>query len=650
MSLQIKTIFLYNSAGELRTIPFRLGNVNIITGKSLRGKSAIIDIVEYCMGRSTFTVPEGIIRDNVAWYGVIYRNKNGDILVAKPRPNEKAKSQSQAFFLHSKNIEIPSFSELKPNSDDDTVAKQMSRIIGIQPNLSVVSNYTRPRLETSIKHSRFLLFQKQGTIASQDVLFHRQAETHIEIDIKDTLPYFLGIIQEDRLQLEKEYREARHRHKQLKREYDESQLILSDKQTRGKSLLEEAIQVGLLTRKQVEERQSVQHLLSKCAEWVPDEPHIAYMEPIEELRQEDSRLREEHSRLTRRITAAKSYSEHAKNYLDEAHQQRLRLESIGIYSDQSSNNISCPICNSSIIESVPSIEKIKSTLNILNEQLVDEDQVAPRMTEYIHQLEIEREKVSDQITNVVNNLKNLTDEINQANAIKDKNIRIGRVLGRISLFLESIKNIEEGNELKQKLARAEKRIQYYSELLDEDEIRDLQASILNRISQQMTKIARQLQMEHSEYPFRFDLNYLTVIADRPKRPMAMQRIGGGQNYLGCHLITLLALHKFFIEEQRPVPSFIIIDQPSQVYFPSDKYRSAMDGTIERTNLEELPDSDEAAVRNMFDLLFDVCAELDGKFQIIVLEHANLDDPRFKEALVEPPWIPPLALIPENWYK
>ena len=66
--MQIRSILLYSLNGEIRQLPFTPGAVNIITGRSLTGKSAIIDIIDYCLGRSTFAIPEGVIRDTVAWY------------------------------------------------------------------------------------------------------------------------------------------------------------------------------------------------------------------------------------------------------------------------------------------------------------------------------------------------------------------------------------------------------------------------------------------------------------------------------------------------------------------------------------------------------------------------------------------------------
>ena len=51
MSLQLAKLILYNQDGEVRELLFRTGALNILTGASKTGKSAIIDIVDYCTGR-----------------------------------------------------------------------------------------------------------------------------------------------------------------------------------------------------------------------------------------------------------------------------------------------------------------------------------------------------------------------------------------------------------------------------------------------------------------------------------------------------------------------------------------------------------------------------------------------------------------------
>ena len=50
----------------------------------------------------------------------------------------------------------------------------------------------------------------------------------------------------------------------------------------------------------------------------------------------------------------------------------------------------------------------------------------------------------------------------------------------------------------------------------------------------------------------------------------MGRIGSAGNWLACHLLAHLSLHDFFVAASRPVPRFLILDQPIQVYYPPDK--------------------------------------------------------------------------------
>jgi hypothetical protein len=72
MTMQIRSIVLYSHTGETRELNFKYGDVNIITGKSLTGKSSVIEISHYCLGYSTFGVYEGVVREKVAWFAVIF--------------------------------------------------------------------------------------------------------------------------------------------------------------------------------------------------------------------------------------------------------------------------------------------------------------------------------------------------------------------------------------------------------------------------------------------------------------------------------------------------------------------------------------------------------------------------------------------------
>src|SRR5690606_33280857 len=123
-------------------------------------------------------------------------------------------------------------------------------------------------------------------------------------------------------------------------------------------------------------------------------------------------------------------------------------------------------------------------------------------------------------------------------------------------------------------------------------------STLSNISMHMSGYVADLGGEFAEFPARLDLHHLTVAIDRPGRPILMQRTGGGENHLAYHLAALLALHRFAAGHRHPLPRFLFIDQPTQVYFPSEAVYEQTGGSIERTE----KDADLEAVRRLFELL------------------------------------------------
>jgi hypothetical protein len=57
---------------KARVVSFAETGINLITGSSRSGKSAIIKIVDYCLGSGRCSIPKlGPIRRSSAWYGVI---------------------------------------------------------------------------------------------------------------------------------------------------------------------------------------------------------------------------------------------------------------------------------------------------------------------------------------------------------------------------------------------------------------------------------------------------------------------------------------------------------------------------------------------------------------------------------------------------
>ena len=113
-----------------------------------------------------------------------------------------------------------------------------------------------------------------------------------------------------------------------------------------------------------------------------------------------------------------------------------------------------------------------------------------------------------------------------------------------------------------------------------------------------------------------------------------EQLKSGSNWVGVHLIAYFALQHYFINEKRPVPRFMFLDQPSQVYFPSE--------------LDEKK-TDWNEVHKMYQFIIDRTAELKGQLQVIIVDHADLKKNSFREFIRENWWPDDNNLIPNDWY-
>jgi hypothetical protein len=117
-----------------------------------------------------------------------------------------------------------------------------------------------------------------------------------------------------------------------------------------------------------------------------------------------------------------------------------------------------------------------------------------------------------------------------------------------------------------------------------------------------------------------EIEDLTVKVTGINRDDYLSEIGSGSNWLSYHIAIMLALHQFFLTQTHsPIPSLLVIDQPSQVYFPKKLVVRDSDALD-----PQLADEDIAAVRKAFTTMAQVTEATRGALQIIVLDHAPAD--------------------------
>ena len=170
--MKIRSIHIYSHDSQRRDLKFKVDGLNVITGRSSTGKSALSDIIEYCMGRSSFNVPEGIIRDKVAWFAVIYQFDKEQVLVAKPTPVDGGASCSTAMLRRGEQLEVPEFKDLAVNADDDSIIDLLSRLLGIPENRTEVAlDHSRDSYDVTVRHTSFYLFSEARVGCQQGATF-----------------------------------------------------------------------------------------------------------------------------------------------------------------------------------------------------------------------------------------------------------------------------------------------------------------------------------------------------------------------------------------------------------------------------------------------------------------------------------------------
>lgn len=645
--MKIRSIHIFSHDGQRRDLGFKVDGLNVITGRSSTGKSALSEIIEYCMGRSSFNVPEGVIRDKVAWFAVIYQFETEQVLVAKPTPPSGGASCSTAMLRRGTHLQVPDFNELEVNADDDSIVELLSRLLHIPENRTEVSlEQSRDSYDANIKHTFYYLFQKQGLVANKDQLFYRQNEAYQPQAIRDTLPILLGVSSHDRYELESRLRAAqrdlRINSKQLVRARDAVET--SNEQAIG--LYSEARTVGVIGNTEGDPRvEGIIDALRVSLSWKPEAMPDDDGSRISLLEEELSQLRQDRRDAQTRIDAARQFAKRAGGYETEAAEQIDRLVSIKAFpKNPDSGEWQWPFCERNLALDSPVAAVLLNELESLDKELRIATGQRPKLEAYLTELADEANGLADAIKQKEAELAAAISANELIAQMTTRTNAAARVVGRISLFLETLLPNEDIARLEAENRRLNNKVKQLEEKIGADDSNERLTSILNNISTHVSRYIQQFEAEFSPYPARLNLPQLTIIFDRPERPVPMSRTGGGENHLAYHLSALLALHLFSAQNNRPIPRFLLIDQPTQVYFPSEQVYRDADGSVQKTE----SDADLEAVHRLFTLLLKFTEEDVPGFQLIVTEHANLRDQWFQDALVEQPWTKPPALVPEGW--
>ncbi|MBI9055959.1 MAG: DUF3732 domain-containing protein [Bacteroidales bacterium] len=625
MDFKIKSIILWpkNKELDLRVIPFTNNKINVITGDSGKGKSALISIIDYCLGSSKCSIPTGYIRNLTEWFGIVIEFGQKEALLARKEPGADQVS-NEMFKIEDTKINIPDIIESNCDRKDIiNLLNQQSKITKI--DFTFDDNQTGFNQSASFRDLISLNFQPQHIVANPYALFYKADTYQNKEKLITIFPYILGIIDDETLELKEELKLLRKKEKFIARELSQREKMVENWIVEIKSYFNIASELGMLEDNIPDKSDWPYELYIKKLETALENLNRDKLPIIEKgasakITQKQTQLREFEYKLSAKIQEEKeklyliqSVKEATNDYGNAIVSQNQRLKSVNWFINNIEEASVCPFCGNdhrTSVDYINSLNKLKSELGILGNNIADSHKVFGREISNIKETLSELE---NQINLNRREQKQLEVESTELKSQRQTLNSIYRFGGRLEEALNNYNEISDDSDLNRELQELREKISSILKKVNEFQIRIKTEQVLNKISSLISFYSKIFNAEYSQDRIDLDIKNLTVkFKSQVGREDYLWEIGSGHNFMSYHLAVMLSIHEYLlsIPDKNKIPSFLIFDQPSQVYFPEIKKE------------KDYTPEDLVRVEKIFEAFSKFKERTKSKVQLIILEHAG----------------------------
>lgn len=635
MKLQILRIILWpKNGGKYREVEFLPGKVNVVSGSSKAGKSAVIPIIDYCLASERCAIPVGTIRKTCAWFGVLIGTDEGEKLLARAEPGNQ-RSTDDMFIVEGGQVEIPE-SIGRKNTTRESVKEKLSLLSGL-PNVGFGedSNEFSFKSRPSFRDLMAFSFQPQNIVANPDVLFYKADSYGNREKLKSILPFILGAIDSNSLLTVWELKELRKQLKILQSEQTAISVVSKRWQAEANVLFYRAREYGLIEASAQPQKEWPQ-LLAQLAQIAHKSSRDALVTPAAAESTADvlSALRAREAVIGENLFVGKQKLDELKQVKQEADLYAGSLRNIGQRLSLSSwlkelaeeseagetvNPLAFPTLNASaqleeLCEALAKIEQVAAETPIVSASVQSE---IIRLRSLIRQ-------DSETLAAIQAEIKGIEAKDNIAAKHALRMTEIDRFLGGLQQSLSTYIEARQDSGLAERVKALQDRIRELEPKVSGEAVREKTNQILSRITKICARITPHLDAEWDDAQIALSIQDLAIKVRHDGRDDFLWEVGSGANWLAYHIAMLLALQLFFMKTvSHAVPHLLIFDQPSQVYFPIKRAtRRAVEDAADGEEEPSLDDEDRDAVRKVFNVLARAVNGSKGRLQIIVLDHAG----------------------------
>ncbi|HEY4146597.1 DUF3732 domain-containing protein, partial [Pinirhizobacter sp.] len=547
----------------------------------------------------------------------------GEVLFARREPGD-VRRQGDCFVLQDQAITVPPTIPEK-NYTLDEVKDLLNRLAGLSNLRFEADTEIGFKARVGFRDLMAFIFQPQNIVANPDVLFFKADTTEHRERLKTIFPYVLGAINSRTLSARQELIQIQRQLKRLKTDLTHIESAADRWAAEGRSWLQQAIELGLVPQTRIPDVWTdILGQLRAVAEAPhrPAAPSVPGMEStfqrITFLRVEIRRLSSDAAEHKQRLFEIRHLTESSERFGGalELQRERLGLSTwLRDHFEEQDTPLERRVADSMLLD------RLCGALGTIELQV----RTQPVVRGSLDKEESERREalgsVLDALTSARKELAVYERSSTDTKALGDRHAFAERFLGRLEQALSQYDDADHTGPLRAEIeALSVREVALRNEIDDGATKRKLDAA-LGDIEALTGDLVPNLDGEWKSSPVRLNVHELTVEVEREGRKHFLWEIGSGANWLAYHVAITVALQQFFARTpNHGVPSLLIYDQPSQVYFPkraTEKNDAGADDTAVRW-----PDEDVEAVRAVFKLLGEVVTHAEAPLQVIVLDHAD----------------------------
>ncbi|MBP6782173.1 MAG: DUF3732 domain-containing protein [Verrucomicrobiales bacterium] len=632
MKLAILKIILWPKDPNLdpRIIEFCPGRINVITGESATGKSSLTWIIDYCLGSDKCSIPVGLIRDVTGWFGLHLQLANTEMIVARRNPEDQ-QTTSDLFWDEGLELNVPPIVRKNARVEDlKNRFNQISHLPALDFSPEEGSGFGgRP----SCRDMAAFNFQPQHIVANPYTFFFKADTSEHREKLRIIFPLVLGAIDAGTLAKQRELRDTEREHDRLQRELTARLTAARAWEAEVEAYYLQARTLGLLPDSPVPQSGWTLDRYIMELQKVPgsvrtmDLPDIqegtgeAAVAELTRLINDEDELGQEIGSVRRRLGKMDQLSSSVDDYGAALTAQEDRLQSVGWFQSKLQTPHECPVCSAVHVDGNPRLVELQTLATELKTLTEKVHEAPAKLDQEVATLRQELRTLEGAINKARQKRKYLENQSNEHAAQRQRVRQIYLFVGRVEQALENVTASSNVDQLREKVKILASKITELKHDLDPAVQKNRLNAAIDSVSATISDYARLLRLEHANENVRLNVRELTLqFSPLSGRTDFLWEVGSGQNWVGYHIAGLLALHEHFLRSnQNPVPSFLVIDQPSQVYFP--EAWPALDRTAETDSMVDRS-ADIEGVRRIFRALSHFRGKVSERFQIIVTEHAG----------------------------